>query len=951
MFMNFKKLKVRTCIFLILLFSLIQKQIVSASSQNDSSGFDICFMKGMKKAKNGDYFEAEILLNRAYKQSIPNTEDYLKACYNLGLIYKKSGQYNLALDFYFRAETALQHMSGQYKPKLGKVYQSIGNIYRHKNMLEKAISYYLKSQKIFKKHNNQIGFGGTFNNIGWVKMISGNYNSALSDFKKALDIYSKHSPERLYIVYSNLVNYYKKLNNIDSATHFYNLVLYELELIFGNSHLNYGICCYDYALFCLETHQTAKAKQLLDKTLSVLSSKISKQHPYFCELYSAYGDFYFNENLKDSSLYYYQKGLYNACGKKQADDYYSNPENIESADIQILKAVKQKADGLFMWAIKEGKTTNRNKTQLFNYALVTYQLALKQFEQMRQMRYETIDKEYIAENLYTIFNNAAFIASSLYNETKNQDYFNIALEFSEKSKSSSILKLMQEEKAKTFGGLPQNLIIREADLKQSIFRKQNQIKEIASGNETSKKSLVGKYRNELFDLKRQLWDLRDTFKTQFPKYYALNYQTSGLEPEKIMQSLKDDETLLEYMLLDSINGFNERKMLIFVITNKETKLIQQDFPDSLNLEIDELMSFFSPKNVFAHNKNDYNRFVSISSGLYEKLLQPMNFSEKKEKIIIIPDGKIAMIPFDILIKTKPDNNEYLSYKNLDYLIKHHTISYVYSAYVMLNTPGQNVESNTEILACAPNYADFENDYIADNNGFITRNMENLRPLPGAKREVKNISAISKCSSLFDEMATEESFKKMHKNYGIIHLAMHTLIDNSDPMYSKLIFSQKGNKTEDGVLDAWEIYCMELKSKLVVLSACKSGAGQLQKGEGIMSLARGFVYAGSPSVVMTLWTVEDKAGAGLMTEFYKNLFDGKSKNEALRSAKLQYLENADPLYAHPYFWSGYVNIGTNDPIVYQANIKYWIVFLIAGLIFSIALINKKRKLKRREYISK
>jgi CHAT domain-containing protein len=165
----------------------------------------------------------------------------------------------------------------------------------------------------------------------------------------------------------------------------------------------------------------------------------------------------------------------------------------------------------------------------------------------------------------------------------------------------------------------------------------------------------------------------------------------------------------------------------------------------------------------------------------------------------------------------------------------------------------------------------------------------------------------------DQQATENNFKKLAGNYDILHLAMHTIVDNENPMYSKLAFTQNVDSFEDGFLNTYEIYNMKYNARLAVLSSCKTGYGKIQKGEGVMSLARGFMYAGCPSIVMTLWEVSDKSGARLMKDFYKSLKQGKNKTLSLRNAKLEFLRKADQLKAHPFFWSTYVAIGDSSPL--------------------------------------
>jgi CHAT domain-containing protein len=126
-------------------------------------------------------------------------------------------------------------------------------------------------------------------------------------------------------------------------------------------------------------------------------------------------------------------------------------------------------------------------------------------------------------------------------------------------------------------------------------------------------------------------------------------------------------------------------------------------------------------------------------------------------------------------------------------------------------------------------------------------------------------------------------------------------------------SREANDGEDGLLRIDEIYNVPLKAKMVFLSSCNTGSGKLLKGEGVLSVARGFLYAGSKSVVMSLWEIEDKSGTEIVSSFYKNLKKGYSKSRALRKAKLDYLESANQVRSQPYFWTALVVYGNNSPI--------------------------------------
>ena len=165
--------------------------------------------------------------------------------------------------------------------------------------------------------------------------------------------------------------------------------------------------------------------------------------------------------------------------------------------------------------------------------------------------------------------------------------------------------------------------------------------------------------------------------------------------------------------------------------------------------------------------------------------------------------------------------------------------------------------------------------------------------------------------------------------------MHALVDDEQSMQSKLVFTTTPTQQEDGFLHLYELYNMQLKADLVVLSACNTGYGQYIRGEGIASLGRAFAYAGCPTVVMSHWSVDDQSTSKLMAYFYEGLAAGKSKALALQEAKLQYLENAAPRDAHPAFWGSFVLNGNDAPIE-SGNAYWWIIFVasivIIGLLY-------------------
>ena len=165
-------------------------------------------------------------------------------------------------------------------------------------------------------------------------------------------------------------------------------------------------------------------------------------------------------------------------------------------------------------------------------------------------------------------------------------------------------------------------------------------------------------------------------------------------------------------------------------------------------------------------------------------------------------------------------------------------------------------------------------------------------------------------------AVERVFKTELAKHSVLHLAMHALVDNEDPTNSRLVFTHDADSVEDNFLHVYELYNMKLPIDLAVLSACNTGFGKLEGGEGLMSLGRAFAYAGCPAVVMSQWKVDDLATSTLMKSFYENLAKGMKKSEALQTAKLSYLENCGPREGIPFLWGSFVLMGDDQPIAVE-----------------------------------
>ncbi|MCF8243008.1 MAG: CHAT domain-containing protein [Melioribacteraceae bacterium] len=220
----------------------------------------------------------------------------------------------------------------------------------------------------------------------------------------------------------------------------------------------------------------------------------------------------------------------------------------------------------------------------------------------------------------------------------------------------------------------------------------------------------------------------------------------------------------------------------------------------------------------------------------------------------------------------------------------------------------------------------------------------LQPLLYSRTEVESIQDIIGGDIELDGKVEKNRLLENLSAYDIIHFATHTEIDNENPLLTRFYISNKFKTEEENSIYISEIYPMNLKAKMSVLSSCNTGTGALLKGEGIISMARAFRFAGCPSVVMSLWEIDDISTSRIMNSFYGNLKNGDRKDEALRNAKLQYLKKSNSKTAAPIFWAAAVPIGRLDKLSFQTGIRtiYYIlpaVILLLGLLFYIYI---KRK---------
>lgn len=357
----------------------------------------------------------------------------------------------------------------------------------------------------------------------------------------------------------------------------------------------------------------------------------------------------------------------------------------------------------------------------------------------------------------------------------------------------------------------------------------------------------------------------------------------------LQANLPDKTACLEYFWGNSM-------VYVFYVDQETAQFLRLGLAsDQLAEELEQFRQQLSdPKQLELGEAELIGPFIQQSSALYEQLLAPLtSLLPSNKKLLIIPDGPLLQLPFEVLLNRPAGKKRF---GDLPYLIKDKAIFYHYSSSLFLEQQKDRPKKGGQMLAIAGSYTEGQG-----------RKLENL---PKTRLEIGRLARQFEGRFLLDSLASEANFKANIKRYAVIHLAMHSLQDKAEPLRSGLAFSNLPQKEEDNLLMASEIMNLPISADLVVLSACQAS----QKGHTSSALSRAFMYAGCPSSLLSLWQIDNESTAILLEDYYRQIAAGADKSSALQRAKLKYLSaNKNSIAAHPIFWAAFVQIGIDQPL--------------------------------------
>jgi CHAT domain-containing protein len=470
--------------------------------------------------------------------------------------------------------------------------------------------------------------------------------------------------------------------------------------------------------------------------------------------------------------------------------------------------------------------------------------------------------------------------------------------------------------AKGVAGIPDSISVNERRIKQQIASLRMQAED-ESKLEHPNRSKIDVWNEQQFSLSQKLEGLMQQLESRYPEYYKQKYSNQVVSVTQLQKSMDKKEAILEYVLGD-------KELYTFAITKDTFLLVKKEADSTFRSGLDFLIS-----DLRSPYPSDYYIYRDAAYTLYKKLIYPVESLLENKNLLIIPDGRLNLISFDVLIDKPYRVSDKPNYAKESYLLRKYPIGYAYSATLYSNSLSSIHRGSPDFLGIAPDYKNSK---------------DSLRSIPMGLRSVRRTALLTFGKSLIGSNATEANFKKYCGRYGVVHFYAHGLEDTLNPANSKLALSTPTDSADDGYLHAWEVYNMQLNAQMVVLGSCYSGSGKISKGEGVLSMSRSFMFAGSQSVVMSLWSAYDGSTNDMLNDFYMNLFKGMRKDEALRLAKLKYLGKENQIFVSPRFWSGIVVNGNQNALYH-----YWFlkkVLLIATIIVTLTLLVWKRKAIRR-----
>lgn len=762
---------------------------------------------------------------------------------------------------------------------LANNYTRLGDVARAEDILKITI----ETAQIENKKNQVIS---GYSNLATVFRTKGKYSQAINYLLLGLNLTTEKQIKSK--IYSDLAINYLYLNEVQKAAA-YILMSNKLNVEKDNSILMRNAIT--KGTYFVQKKEFDKALIEFENALITAKIVFGNSDREVAKIYNHLAAIYREKSQFKTALNFYQKALNLLLVNYNPTTIFENPTAVSFYPENTLK---EALDGRAKVFILENDFENalKNFELAFNVEAELRASYLNQNAKIIQQQENRKRSEICIDLCY-----------ELYQKTKRIDWIEKAFQFAEQSKSIVLLEAKESIFLKSSMN-NDSLVLIEKEL---LFKKAQLNKSIAIEELKEEKAAV----NVLANLTKQRNEISNKIqliKNQIQKKYPiLKIQNDSLVTFK---NIKEKLLLNNELFIEFFDG--KENVYIFSISKKGQPTLDKIAKgEKFKRDISDFLNLFS-ENRGTGLQNNLTKYTSLGYKLYKTIFK----TQLSEHIIIVPDGLFSFIPFDALIT---EETSIINFEKLPYLIKKSNISYAYSATILMH--------QTKIVK-AP-----KDNFI----GFFPvfeNNHRGLSQLNYTQQESESISNIIDGDFLLKSNASKKTFNKLADTYSIIHLSTHATSGD--------YYSPASIEFYDETLYLPEIYGYNLNADLLVLSACETGLGTLRKGEGAMSLARGFSYAGVNNLIVSLWKVNDKATEILMAEFYKNYEKSGNKSSALHSSKLAYLDNEtiSTNKKSPYYWASFVYIGEVTSIENNDFNFSWLLILVFIVVAGYFLLKKR-----------
>ena len=794
--------------------------------------------------------------------------------------------------FYYEKSLEIKRKISKNPYSLAVSEYNLGIVYEDLGMPEKALEYYHAAEEnLLKSKEDNTFLSDVYVGIAHIHFYSGDTERAEfyaeKSLQEGLESYGHENPNItfIYTSYANILEYQERYQE--------SIELLEQSLnirrqSYGENHRWTCETYYDLANVYLLNGQLEKAEKLYKKAIEIGRQIGNRQYLAYAKTYLAGLYIVENKNLEQA-----EKLLLSSLEEQQSIFGDKNEVVAEIySRLANLSRIRKEEKPFFEYIEKSLSSSNYDKDSLQqviapHHALETITLQSSwyedRFEENKQYSslekaYELLDEQvqliyHIQRNFSTdrskinlaneyrkVFESGLDLCWKLYENSGKHEYLEKAFDLSEINRNSTLLSGLRDIKNRMISELD------EAELQiEKEFRSELEKVKMDLYYEQSSENPNKEFLNELLERRIQITvsldSLDDIIESKYPRYKDLRSRITDINLVDVQEKLGGNSQLLEFFL-------GQKNLYAFSITQDTVVLFRSE----------KAQEVINKTQQFKESIVQRSEVVEVSKELYALLLGGRVHLDKKE-LMVVPDNVLNYIPFEILT----DSEE-------NHLIDNYAISYSAGVSIFLELSNDFFQYDK-----GDNWAGFAPSYEDDLQLFSNQ------------EEVQSIADQIGGDSFLGEFATRDNYLKYNRSYKVLHLATHAEIDNNNPLYNKLIFA-------DGDLTASDIYLSDTRAKMAVLSACNTGFGKLEKGEGVMSMARAFHFSGVPSVVMSLWKVPDRSAKQIMLLFYKYLEKGNSKSVALQKAKLDYLSGTDdPAFRHPYYWAGFVINGNTEAL--------------------------------------